>query len=206
MKKMLDKPTKRVSYFVSMLLFGMIILTGDVSRARTIDKAEGLFEETPISIEVQAKVEQPKVKPALSRGNTEVKPLTERELINTYIRSISAKYDIEPELIMSIIQSESEYNPKAKTGNCLGLMQVSSRWHADRAKKLGVKDFYDPYSNILIGVDYISELLAQYKDKRLVLMLYNMNHNTAMNMYKEGNISYYARTVLARAEQYKKGE
>lgn len=142
----------------------------------------------------------------LSRGGDPFKQLTEKDLIKNYTIEISAKYNMDPALIMGIIQVESEFNPKAKNGNCLGLMQISKRWHADRAARLRVTDFYDSYSNVLLGVDYISELLNRYKDPRLVLMLYNMEHNTALKLYKEGKISTYAKTVLAKAEEFRKGE
>lgn len=143
----------------------------------------------------------------LSRGgDITVKPPSERELINGYVRNVCSKYNMDPYLIMSMIVSESNYNPKEKTGICLGLMQISTKWHGDRAKKLGVTDFYDPYGNILLGVDYLSELFNQYKDPKLVLMLYNMNHDDALRMYRNGQISTYAKTVLARADKFKKGE
>jgi soluble lytic murein transglycosylase-like protein len=134
------------------------------------------------------------------------KPLNERDIINGYVRVISAKYNINPELVMSIIQHESEYIPTAKTGDCLGLMQVSTRWHSSKAKVLGVTNFYDSYSNILLGVDYLSELFAQYKDPALVLMLYNMNHDDALALYAQGKTTQYARSVLSLAEVYQKGE
>lgn len=132
-------------------------------------------------------------------------PPSEHETINNYVREISAKYNIDPELIMSIIQEESEYNPKATNGNCLGLMQMSSYWHAKRAIQLGVTNFYDAYSNILLGVDYISELITQYKDISLVLMLYNIDHATAFRLHAEGKVSSYAKEVMTRADGYKKG-
>jgi hypothetical protein len=126
--------------------------------------------------------------------------------INVYVSSICLLYNIEPNLIKSIIYHESRGNPKAENGDCVGLMQISMRWHADRAEKLGVTDFYDPYSNILLGVDYISELFKQYDDPALVLMLYNMKHDDALKMYNEGRISVYAKSVLAMTENYEKGE
>jgi soluble lytic murein transglycosylase-like protein len=132
--------------------------------------------------------------------------LTERDMINQYIVGVAEQYSIEPELIMSIIEQESGYDVYAKNGNCLGLMQVSSRWHSDRATRLGVSDFYNPYSNILVGVDYLSDLLKNYTDPSLALMLYSMDNKLAIKMYSEGRISNYAKTVLARAESYKKGE
>lgn len=132
--------------------------------------------------------------------------LSDRQKINGYVQTISSLYNIDPELVKSIIQQESEYLPRATNGDCLGLMQVSHRWHSKRAADLGINDFYDPYSNILLGVDYLAELFASYKDPSLVLMLYSMDHKTAFKMYSEGKISGYAKTVLARAEVYRKGE
>lgn len=128
---------------------------------------------------------------------------TQEDIINGYIKDICKEYEIEPELIQSIVWHESRYNPKVKNGKCLGLMQIHTLYHSDRAKKLGVKDFYDPYGNILLGVDYISELLNKYEDPKLVLMLYNMKHSTAFSLYKEGKTSKYAKSVLARAERLK---
>lgn len=216
MKKLWDKPYKVNLFAITILILGAISIKGDtypLSTSKVVELDTVITSQVVVaepSIEEVAFKLQKKREVTLSRGGSPfrqtTKQPTEREIINSYIREIALKYNIEPELIMSIIQTESEYNPKAKNGNCLGLMQVSSYWHKDRANKLGVKDFYDPYGNILIGVDYISELLKQYKDPRLVLMLYNMDHNTAISMYKNGQITNYAKTIIARAEIYKKGE
>lgn len=135
------------------------------------------------------------------------KPLTEHEIIEGYADQIAAMYyNVDSATIKSIIQHESEFNPNHITGDCVGLMQVSKRWHLDRAKKLGVTDLLDPYSNILVGTDYISELIEQYKDPALALMLYNMRHDKAFKLYAEGRISWYAEDVLALADEYRKGE
>jgi hypothetical protein len=223
MKNLVDKPYKTGIYVVSVLLLGMTMFKDDVSNFKSInisspvakileqkDKANDklVVVETPVEetvIKPQKKKEVP-----LSRGGSiptkTPKQLSEHETIVKYIREISSKYGMDPELIMSVVQQESRYNPKAKNGNCLGLMQVSTRWHKDRAKRLGVKDFYDSYGNILLGVDYLSELLKQYKDIRLVLMMYNMSHDTALKIYRNGQISTYAKIILTRAEEYKKGE
>jgi hypothetical protein len=133
------------------------------------------------------------------------KSLSDEEIINNYINEICSDYNVRPELIKAIVYHESRYNPRAKNGNCLGLMQVSKRWHSDRAKKLGVTDFYDPYSNILVGTDYISELLHKYKDPTLVLMLYSMDNQKAFSMYKKGKVSAYAKVVLSKAKEFEQG-
>jgi hypothetical protein len=131
--------------------------------------------------------------------------LDPHEQINNYVDTISSAYDVDPYLIMSVIQQESEYLPKAQNGNCVGLMQVSQYWHSKRAQKLGVTNFYDPHDNILLGVDYIAELLNTYKDPSLVLMLYNMDHQMAFKLYSQGRTTDYAKKIIARAETYRKG-
>lgn len=136
-----------------------------------------------------------------------IEPSDPKEIINEYIRDVCRLYpNVGQALVKSVIYHESRYNPKAKNGNCLGLMQVSSYWHKGRAKRLGVTDFHDPRGNILLGVDYLSELIERYEDPALALMLYNMRHDDALKMYRTGQISKYAKSVLAKAEEYEKGE
>ena len=125
--------------------------------------------------------------------------LTEEQIIDGYVDSICEMYSMDPALIKSVIWHESRYNPKAQNGNCLGLMQISTRWHTGRAEKLGITDFYDPYSNILLGVDYLSEILQNCQDPALALMVYNMGGAKALSLYNAGHISNYAQSVLQRA-------
>lgn len=131
--------------------------------------------------------------------------LTEREQIDIYIEEVSAKYGIDKYLIHAVIWRESRYQPDARNGNCLGLMQVCTTWHSGRADKLGVEDFLDPYGSILLGTDYISELMIKYNDVGLVLMLYNMNHKEAFALHAKGELSSYAKSVLERVEEIKQG-
>lgn len=125
---------------------------------------------------------------------------TQEELIDDYIYSICERYDnVTPALIRSIIMSESSFNPKARNGSHLGLMQVSTVWHADRAKRLGVTNFYDPYENILLGTDYVSELIYSTNgDVAWALMIYNMGHKKAHEYHQRGVVSSYASEILSR--------
>lgn len=116
------------------------------------------------------------------------------------INQVSKQYpDIPTEVIRSIIWHESRFQPGVRNGNCVGLMQVSTKWHANRAKKLGVTDFYDPYSNILLGVDYIDELLSDCGDLGLSLMIYN-GDSRAYDLYSSGLLSDYASGILSMSE------
>jgi soluble lytic murein transglycosylase-like protein len=187
-----------------------IIFNGDTMVSKTVDSNK-IRDERYANIAFLKTIEmnqtkEDKLSYTKELFSKKIKPLTDRELIESYAEMISSKYNMDPAIIKSIIHKESRYNPKARNGNCVGLMQVSKRWHSKRASKLGVTDFYDPYSNILLGVDYLSELFDKYKDPRLVLMIYNRGYKDTLKLYKEGKISTYAKTVLKRAEDYRKGE
>lgn len=115
-----------------------------------------------------------------------------------YIEEISEQYNVCPELIMAIVETESSGKPDAKNGDCKGLMQVSERWHKDRMERLGVTDLYDPYSNILVGVDYFMELAERYEDLPLVLMIYN-GSSDAFERSESCNYTDYANKIMNRS-------
>lgn len=113
------------------------------------------------------------------------------------------EYGVEPELLMAVIERESSGKPTAENGNCLGLMQVSSYWHADRMERLGCTDLYDTIENIHVGTDYLAELLDRYENVYLALMVYNMGDATAIELFEQGIYSQYATSIVARAEELK---
>lgn len=124
----------------------------------------------------------------------------EKEAWIDYIEIICQERGICPELVESIIEAESSWNPKAQNGDCIGLMQVSESWHQDRMARLGVTDLTDPYDNILVGVDYLSELFERYEDVGAVLMKYN--GDSRLPEYLEtGEMSEYAEKILTRSAE-----
>ena len=110
------------------------------------------------------------------------------------------EYCICPELLMAIIETESSGDPKAKNGTCTGLMQVSSRWHADRMKRLGVKSLYDERGNVHVGTDYMSELILEHGDVATALMIYH-GESDALSKADCGIISGYASKILRRSAE-----
>lgn len=133
---------------------------------------------------------------------------TFEETVDSMIYDICESYpNVDPEIIRAQVFNESSYDPDAvnSDGSCVGLMQVSTFWHKDRAKRLEVTDFFDAYGNLLLGIDYMSELIAKYGDTTLALMLYSDNHEAAFNAYSSGDVSPYAKAVLSRAETLRNG-
>lgn len=115
------------------------------------------------------------------------------------IRRIAQKYDVDPELIHSIIRAESNYDSRAVSPKgAVGLMQLMP----DTAKEYGVKDRYDPLENIEGGVKYLKELLQIYDQKDdLVLAAYNAGPEAVK---KHNGIPPYPETVqyIQRVKSY----
>ena len=120
--------------------------------------------------------------------------------LESYIEQVCESYNICPELIEATIERESRWNPKAVNGDCMGLMQISERWHKERMERLGVTDLFDPYDNILVGVDYMAELFDKYEDDGMVLMVYN-GDSRAKDLQATGNLSEYADRILTRSAE-----
>ncbi len=87
---------------------------------------------------------------------------------------------VDPLLVHSIIQVESNYNPYAVSSKgAQGLMQLMP----PTARDLGVNDSFDPRQNIEAGVRYLKYLQDLYKDDRLALAAYNAGPG-AVEKYK----------------------
>lgn len=132
---------------------------------------------------------------------------TFEEIVASYVFDICQSYpNVDPYIVLSVIYHESRFTPNVSSGNCVGLMQVSTYWSGERALKLGVTDFYDAYSNILLGVDILNDQLEIANgDIYYALMLYNQTADSARQMYLQGIISGYAKSVVAKAEEYRGG-
>lgn len=118
-----------------------------------------------------------------------------------YIYDISEKYCVCPELIMAIIETESSGRADAVNGGCIGLMQVYEEYHIDRMKRLGVTNLYDPYQNILVGVDILMEY-AKYGEEDLAIALgrYHGEKNVRQRTEK-GHLSKYVTSIMERSHE-----
>ncbi len=124
----------------------------------------------------------------------------ELESWQAYIEVVCEQKNICPELVQALIETESNWDPDARNGDCVGLMQISEYWHQDRMERLGVTDLTDPYDNILVGGDYLQELTCRYVDQTMVLMIYN-GDSRAWRFWETGEMSEYAAKILERAAE-----
>lgn len=120
-----------------------------------------------------------------------------------YIELICADANICPELVEAIIERESNWDPNAVNGECVGLMQVDQIIHWRRAQELGCVDLKDPYDNIRVGVSILDELAKRYEDPAAALMFYNAGYSDKLGItaYNNGVISKYASEILERSAE-----
>lgn len=126
---------------------------------------------------------------------TERKILEGRDLYVFYIHDICDKYypDLDPMIIQAVMQAESNYIPTTKSKyGAVGLMQVIPKYHAWRMTKYGLTDIWDPYTNILVGADFLNEMYHKYGSYYDALLAYN--RSTA-----------YVNNVLAIAKDIREG-
>ena len=167
-------------------------VTTNTNEENTLDIAE---EETEVSEEV---MERPTV------ATIEYYDVNLPKELQKYIIERCEVNKISPALVMAIIERESDCNANAvgDNGKSLGLMQIQPKWHQWRADKLGCKDWYNPYDNVAVGIDILSDLFGKYGDDVYsVLMAYNGGPSYVARMEEQGKISKYAIEVNARAEE-----
>lgn len=109
--------------------------------------------------------------------------------IENIVKDISAKYNIDHRLVLSIIKQESGFNPNAiSSAGAQGLMQLMPT----TAKGLGVKNSFDPVQNVEGGVKFLKRLLDKYNGN-LVLALAAYNSGTG-NVNKYGGVPPFKET------------
>lgn len=122
-----------------------------------------------------------------------------------HIIDIADINNIDPELILAIIKQESNFDASAMgdNGHSYGLMQVQKRYHEERMRRLYCTDLLNPYENVIVGADIISQKLRSGKGLEWALMAYNGGNPYADHMLQDGKISEYAQNVIQYYNEYK---
>ena len=124
--------------------------------------------------------------------------------LQEFIFGVAEDYGLEGELVMAVIGQESNYQHCAlgDDGNSYGLMQIQKRFHEERMERLKVSDLYDPYENVIVGIDYLAELI-EMGGLEWGLTAYNGGFQLANELEKQGVVSEYAESVMMLTEMLK---
>ena len=129
------------------------------------------------------------------------------EELQDYIFELCEEHNIEPALVIAMIEKESNYNASAigDKGNSLGLMQIQPRWNQDRMDILDCQNLLDPFQNVAVGIDLLDELFSKGNSVEWVLMAYNGGQSYANRKISNGEVSTYAKTVLSNSKNLERG-
>lgn len=103
-------------------------------------------------------------------------PRSGRELYDFYVDQIHEQYypDVPTAIVRAVMEIESHYQPDVQSSaGAVGLMQLLPQYHAQRGLQYGLTDIWDPYTNIICGVDLLSELYQAKGNWRDALYGYN---------------------------------
>ena len=102
-----------------------------------------------------------------------------RNLAKVIVDECENYENLDPYLILAIIQIESEFSPSAVSHRgAVGLMQVMPRTAEFVANEMGMtykgrSSLYDPLINVRLGIHYLSELTDRYETTEYALAAYN---------------------------------
>ncbi len=119
--------------------------------------------------------------------------------IDKIVRSLAPKYELDPQLVLAVIEVESNFNPFALSPkNAMGLMQLIP----ETSQRFGVSKPFDARDNVQGGMAYLRWLLAYFEGNvTFVAAAYNAGEG-AVEKYKGvppyAETQDYVRKVLGR--------
>lgn len=131
----------------------------------------------------------PAPEPEQAHVAAEPPPLSPGVGLPKLVDQIARLYKVDPLLVHSVIQVESNYNPLAVSPKgAQGLMQLIPA----TARRFGVRNTFDVKENIKGGVMYLKYLQGLFSDIRHVLAAYNAGEEAVIRF---GGVPPYPETV-----------
>jgi hypothetical protein len=162
-------------------------IAGDKYRLQMAGGSVDIATEEVVSIEPEDVFTPVAAKPAVQPPYREL------------VEAAAARYNVDANLIASVIAVESNFDPKARSRkNARGLMQLLP----ETAARLGARNIEDPQENIDAGTRYLRDLLQKYNnDLVLALAAYNAGPE---RVQQYGRVPPFAETI-AYVRRVKRG-
>lgn len=146
----------------------------------------------------------------LAEKSRELSPQAARRLAEVILME-SQRYDIDPAMILAVIQTESSYRNWVRSDrNAMGLMQILPATGEDLARRIDIKwegeaSLYLPVINVKLGTYYLSQLRERFDSMELALAAYNRGPNAVRRLIGQGRSpsKKYSRRVLSAYRELK---
>jgi soluble lytic murein transglycosylase len=132
-----------------------------------------------------------------------------REALRETIARAEREHGIPALLLVALIEQESGFDPSARNGAAIGLMQLEARTAADYARRRGIPwkgeaTLRDPVRNVQIASGYLGELLARFESLDLALAAYNKGPECVKRLLLSGDdrTARFAEEVMSRHDRY----
>ena len=147
--------------------------------------------------------------PVYANSLSNMKPSEEfPQDIVEYSEIIGQLFGICPELLQSIAYYESRFDSDAQYGNCIGLCQINPTLHEEKfiANGWAAADATNPYINMYVCAEILTELFEEYEDPAEVLMRYNGAKTALKEYHKNGSLNQYTQDVLTMSERLERAQ
>jgi len=153
----------------------------DSNEGASVDSLSVLLRMTAHRIEMSSAISQKldmyASAPQESQSSLLTSTKNSRGQIEKLIDGVAQEVGLAPELIRSVVSTESNFNPGAVSSvGAQGLMQLMPA----TARELEVTDSFDPQQNLLGGSRYLKQLLNKYEG--------NLDHALAAYNWGQGNV------------------
>lgn len=150
------------------------------------------------------------VRAVIMSHSREIPPKTAGLLARVIIEE-SRRYDLDPALILAVIQTESSFRNWVRSDrDALGLMQILPTTGEAVARKINIKwegeaSLCLPVVNIRVGTYYLNQLFERFESMDLALAAYNRGPTAVTRILGRGRTppTRYAEKVLAAYREFR---
>lgn len=127
------------------------------------------------------------------------------EKMQCYTYILCKQYGVDYSLVVALIERESSYvfDKVGDDGNSVGYMQIYESAHTDRMERLNCTNLKNPYQNVMVGIDFLAELIEKYGTVQDALAAYNYGERGAReHLWNKGIYVYsYNEGIMNRARE-----